>query len=59
MITYDIYVKRMQAELKEINAENVVNWCKKQLQKSYNETKLHELEIARDIILNEKGGKNG
>lgn len=51
MIYAEEYVKRMKNELDIINTANVVEWCKKQLKKSYNETKLHELEIARDIIL--------
>lgn len=51
MIYAEEYVKRMKNELDIINTANVVEWCKKQLRKNYNETKLHELEIARDIIL--------
>lgn len=51
MKTYVDYVRQMENELTEINCENVVNWCKKQLQKSYSETKLTQLEIARDEIL--------
>jgi hypothetical protein len=51
MIYSDEYVIRMEKELPEITTANVVKWCKKQLKKSYNESKLHELEIARDDIL--------
>lgn len=53
MVYADEYVRRMKNELKEINTETVVNWCKKQLKKSYNESKLTQLEIARDDILEE------
>lgn len=53
MIYANEYVKRMKNELKEINTETVVDWCKKQLKKSYNENKLYQLEIARDDILEE------
>lgn len=52
MIYCDEYIRRMKKEIKEINTKNVVEWCKKQLKKSYNEHKLHELEIAKDYILN-------
>lgn len=53
MIYADEYVKRMKNELKEITPETVVEWCRKQLKKSYNESKLYQLEIARDDILEE------
>ena len=53
MIYADEYVRRMKSELAVINTANVVEWCKKQLRKSYNETKLSQLEIARDMILRE------
>lgn len=53
MIYADEYVKRMKRELKEINPQTVVEWCRKQLKKSYNESKLYQLEIARDDILEE------
>ena len=45
------YVKSMENELQEINTKTVVDWCKKQLEKSYSERKLSQLEIARDVIL--------
>lgn len=58
MIYSDEYIRRMKKELKEINSQTVVDWCKKQLKKSYNESKLYQLEIARDDILEEiKEGK--
>ena len=53
MIYSEEYIKRMKKELKEINLQTVVEWCKKQLKKSYNESKLYQLEIARDDILEE------
>jgi hypothetical protein len=53
MIYADEYVKRMKEELTVIDTANVVEWCKKQLRKNYNESKLTQLEIARDIILEE------
>lgn len=53
MIYAEEYVKRMKNELKEINPQTVVEWCRKQLKKSYNESKLYQLEIARDDILEE------
>ena len=53
MIYADEYVKRMKRELKEINPQTDVEWCRKQLKKSYNESKLYQLEIARDDILEE------
>lgn len=53
MVYADEYVRRMKNELKEINTETVINWCKKQLKKGYNESKLYQLEIARDDILEE------
>lgn len=57
MIYSDEYVRRMKNELKEINPRTVVDWCKKQLKKSYNESKLYQLEIARDDILKEISGQ--
>ena len=51
MKTSDDYVKQMKEELKEINTETVVNWCRKQLKKYYSERKFTELEIAKDEIL--------
>ena len=57
MIYSDEYVRRMKNELKEINLQTVVDWCKKQLKKSYNESKLYQLEIARDDILEEISGQ--
>lgn len=51
MIYAEEYVRRMKEELTVIDTANVVEWCKKQLQKSYNESKLTQLEIARDMIL--------
>ncbi len=53
MVYSDEYVRRMKKELPIINTENVVEWCKKQLRKSYSESKLTQLEIARDYILME------
>lgn len=53
MVYADEYVRRMKNELKEINTETVVEWCRKQLKKSYNESKVTQLEIARDDILEE------
>ena len=53
MVYSEEYVKRMKNELKEINPQTVVEWCIKQLKKSYNESKLYQLEIARDDILEE------
>lgn len=53
MVYSEEYVKRMKNELKEINPQIVVEWCRKQLKKSYNESKLYQLEIARDDILEE------
>lgn len=53
MVYSEEYVKRMKNELKEINPQTVVEWCRKQLKKSYNESKLYQLEIARDDILEE------
>lgn len=53
MIYSDEYVKRMKSELKEITPITVAEWCRKQLRKSYNESKLYQLEIARDDILEE------
>lgn len=58
MIYSDEYVKRMKSQLKEINAQTVAEWCKKQLKKNYNESKLTQLEIARDDILEEIEGAN-
>ena len=51
MIYAEEYVRRMKEELAVIDTANVVEWCRKQLQKSYNESKLTQLEIARDMIL--------
>lgn len=56
--THNEYIKEMENELQEINTENVVAWCKKQLQKHYSEKKLTELEIARDKILEKHKTKN-
>lgn len=53
MVYSEEYVKRMKNELKEINPQTVVEWCRKQLKKSYNESKVTQLEIARDDILEE------
>lgn len=55
MVYADEYVRRMKNELKEINPQTVVEWCRKQLKKSYNESKVTQLEIARDDILEEIG----
>lgn len=50
-------IERIKMLKKEINLQTVVDWCKKQLKKSYNESKLYQLEIARDDILEEISGQ--
>lgn len=44
------YINDILVNVKPLTIENVVNYCKKLLQKHYSERKLHNLEIARDYI---------
>lgn len=44
------YINDILVNVKPLTMENIVNYCKKSLQKHYSERKLHNLEIARDYI---------
>ena len=44
------YINDILVNVKPLTTENVVNYCKKSLQKHYSERKLHNLEIARDYV---------
>ena len=44
------YINDILVNVKPLTIENVVNYCRKSLQKHYSERKLHNLEIARDYI---------
>lgn len=44
------YINDILVNVKPLTMENVVNYCKKSLEKHYSERKLHNLEIARDYI---------
>lgn len=45
------YINKILTTVKPLTAENVVNFCKTELKKHYSENKLHNLEIARDYII--------
>lgn len=51
-MTYAVkYINKILTTVKPLTVGNVVNFCKTELKKHYSENKLHNLEIARDYII--------
>ena len=47
----DKYINKILANVKPLTVKNIVDFCKKELKKSYSEKKLYNLEIARDYVI--------
>lgn len=53
------YINEILVNVKPLTVENIVNYCKESLKKHYSERKLHQLEIARDYIIENYINTNG
>ena len=51
MSNIERYINTILTQVKPLTIENIVEWCKNSLKKHYSEMKLHQLEIAKDYII--------